>query len=74
MDASDRKNLNFLLNVSEEVLNDWLMQADNDDLEYAIHLIKIAKLEYVIKQIDKIDEVNDFSDAEMVIEKIKNLK
>lgn len=74
MNLEDRKNLNFLLNVSEEVLNDWLSQADNDDLEYAIGLIKLAKLEYIIKQIDKIDEVKDFSDAELVIEKIKNLK
>lgn len=74
MDQRDKQNLNFLLSVNEETFRDWLMQASNDDLEYAIEIIRKAKIELITKQIERMDEVSDFKEAKTVIEKIKSLK
>ena len=74
MNRRDRENLKFLLTVSEESFNDWLSQADNDDVEYALELIKMAKSEFMVKQLELTDEVPNFNEAKTVIDKIRNMK
>ena len=74
MNRRDRENLKFLLTVSEESFNDWLSQADNDDVEYALELIKMAKSEFMVKQLELTDEVPNFNEAKVVIDKIRNMK
>lgn len=74
MNRRDRENLKFLLTVSEESFNDWLSKADNDDVEYALELIKKAKLEYMVKELELTDEVPNFNEAKVVIDKIRNMK
>ena len=74
MNRRDRENLKFLLTVSEESFNDWLSKADNDDVEYALELIKKAKLEYMVKELELTDEVPNFNEAKAVIDKIRNMK
>ena len=74
MKKRDRDNLKFLMTIDERTFDDWMNQADDDDLEYALQLIKIAKIELLIKQLDLIDDVEDFSDAKEVIKRIKNIR
>lgn len=74
MKKRDRDNLKFLMTIDEKTFDDWLNHADDDDLEYALQLIKIAKIELLTRQLDLIDEVKDFSDAKEVIERIKNIR
>ena len=74
MNRRDRENLKFLLTVSEESFNDWLSKADNDDVEYALELIKKAKLEYMVKELELTDDVPNFNEAKVVIDKIRNMK
>lgn len=45
MNEHDRNNLNFLLNVSEDVLKDWYFSVDEDDIQYAIELLTMAEVE-----------------------------
>ena len=40
MNAHDRKNLEFLLHASPEVIRDWYTKVDNDDHEYALELLR----------------------------------
>ena len=72
MNERDKENLHFLLNVDEETFRDWLSKSDNDDLEYALELVRMAKIEMVAKEIEKLDEVKDFSLAKSIIDKIKD--
>ena len=72
MNSRDKENLQFLMNIDEDTFNDWLSKADNDDLEYALQLIRMAKLDLIVKKIEIMDNVSDTTDAKSIIEKIKN--
>lgn len=39
MNQHDRDNLDFLLNASPEVIEDWYEQMSDDDIEYAFELL-----------------------------------
>jgi len=45
MKKRDRENLEFLLNASSEVIEDWYNQMDDDDIEYACELLSLAQAE-----------------------------
>ncbi len=49
MNDWDKDNLHFLLTVDPEVFEDWLAQADEDDVEYAIELLQQAKSELILQ-------------------------
>lgn len=47
MNDHDKQNLEFLLNATPEVLQDWfdtmIAQGENDDIEYALELLSSAR-------------------------------
>jgi hypothetical protein len=49
MDAYDRQNLQFILNVDKETLYDWWNTISDDDKEYASELMAQYKHELEIK-------------------------
>ena len=76
MNDWDRDNLNFIMNVTGEDFDLWLEQADDDDIQYAIELIRTAKLEIktqeMLCEMELTDDVQDISQAAHLIERIKN--
>lgn len=75
MNQRDRENLNFLLTISPDTFDEWVSQADDDDIMYALELIKRARLELTMRQFEAIDEIRDVDSmlkAKEIIEKIKN--
>lgn len=50
MNERDRDNYAFLMNVPEEVFDDWLSQVDNDDIDYALELFAIARKEISVRE------------------------
>ena len=70
MTERDRDNLNFLLTVSPKVFQNWLDQADDDDVEYALELIHHAKMEMIIAELERRDEVEDVSLARKELDRI----
>ena len=73
MNDWDRDNLHFILNTTDESFDDWLDQADNDDVDYALSLIRTAKAELLTQEHELLDEVNDMSDANLLIDRIRNV-
>ena len=73
MNEWDRDNLNFIMNTSEEGFDEWLDQADNDDVAYALELIRMAKAELMVQEMEFTDEVSNFNEASQLIERIKNV-
>jgi hypothetical protein len=74
MNDWDKDNLHFLLTVSSEVFEDWLAQADEDDIEYAMELIQQAKSELILQKMEILDDVEDTTDAKSILQKIRDRK
>jgi hypothetical protein len=72
MNEWDRDNLEFIMNSTDEGFEEWLDQADNDDVEYALQLIRMAKAELIIQEMEFTDEISNYSEAATLIERIKN--
>jgi hypothetical protein len=73
MNKWDRDNLDFIMNTTNEGFDEWLDQADNDDVAYALELIRMAKAELMIQEMEFTDDVSNFAEASQLIERIKNV-
>jgi len=51
MNKRDRDNLNFILNINEEAFANWMVQADKDDINYALMLIENHRNELSLKRL-----------------------
>ena len=67
MDKQDRDNLDFLLNATPEVIQDWYNTMDDDDIVYAFELLEMAKEELIEQQMAG----NDLSDVRALILKYR---
>jgi hypothetical protein len=67
MNQRDRDNLDFLLNASPEIIQDWYNKVEDDDILYAFELLEMAKEELIEMQIAG----SDLSDAKAIILKYK---
>ena len=74
MNDWDRDNLHFILNTTDESFEDWLDQADNDDIDYALNLIRTAKAELLTQEHELLDDINDTAEANLLIDRIRNVR
>lgn len=72
MNEWDRDNLNFIMNISDDGFDEWLEQADDDDVDYALSLIRIAKSELLVEEHNIMDEVEDTAVAKAILDRIRN--
>lgn len=74
MNAWDRDNLNFILNTSDEAFSEWMLQADEDDIDYALELISKHREEISLKEFlltsDNL-EISDTSEANSILQKFR---
>lgn len=79
MNDWDRDNLEFILTLGTDEFDDWMEQAEHDDIEYAIKLIRQKRTELSVQAMDLQDvqefyeKKSDFPDALEVINRIKNV-
>lgn len=77
MNEWDRNNLHFILDSDEETLEDFYSWATEDDLAYALSLVREAKTELLIQEADILDEllttatVADVADANAVLKQFQ---
>ena len=55
MNDFDRENVNFLLNASKEDMEDWYLHATEDDYNYALQIIRAARTELEMQELELID-------------------
>lgn len=65
MNQHDKDNLDFLLNASPEVIQDWYNKVEDDDILYAFELLEMAREELIEQQIAG----SDLSEARAIISK-----
>ena len=73
MNEYDSNNLKFIMNSTASELADWLKQADQDDIDYALELIDQSINELKLESLDLKEQMNglgDLSDANNIIKKI----
>jgi hypothetical protein len=73
MNDWDRDNLHFILNTTDESFEEWLDQAENDDIDYALGLIRTAKAELLTQEHEMLDNVSDTAEANLLIDRIRNV-
>ena len=74
MNDWDRNNLHFILDSDEETLQDFYSWATEDDLAYALSLVREAKTELLIQEADILDEILTNATADDVSEANTMLK
>jgi hypothetical protein len=67
MNSWDRNNLHFILDSDEATLNDFYSWATEDDLAYALSLVRQARAELLVQEAELLDEVEDVSQAQSVL-------
>jgi len=71
MNEWDYDNLMFLIKTNDSVFQDWIEQADNDDVTYALELFKKHRDIIAMREIYLRDDITDFSDAKEVLTKFR---
>lgn len=77
MNDWDRNNLHFILDADEATLEDFYSWATEDDLAYALSLVRKARTELLIQEADILDEIltnataDDVSDASAMLRKFQ---
>ena len=70
MNNWDKDNLRFIMGISGEAFDEWLNQADDDDIDYALELVKRARTELTVKAMGIIDEaIEENSNGDFFIAK-----
>jgi len=67
MNSWDRENLHFILDSDEATLADFYSWATEDDLTYALELVRTAMSELMVQEAELMDEVEDVSAARSVL-------
>jgi hypothetical protein len=63
MNDWDRNNLHFILDSDKETLDDFYSWATEDDLNYALDLVRTAKAELMVQELELMDEVENCDQA-----------
>jgi hypothetical protein len=67
MNDWDKNNLQFILSLNEKDFEIWYECLDQDDIEYAMELLKQARTEVNMQLVSLNDEVEDLSAANKVL-------
>lgn len=71
MNDFDRDNLEFFLHGDQKEFEEWIEQASPEDLDYAIKLIRMAKLELVEQEYAIYDDVPFTTDAQKILQQFR---
>ena len=68
MNDHDKKNLDFVIQLDDQQFDLWAEHASNDDLLYALELISTAKAELELERLAVLDECEDLTEANKVLD------
>ena len=63
MNDHDRSNLQFILSLDEDGFDKWTATLSEDDVDYALELLKAARTNLIVEAAKLTDEVEDTTDA-----------
>lgn len=74
MNDYDRSNLNYIMGLNTEQFDSWALELSDDDIQYAIELIRQARLEVAVQEQNLLDaelEDSNFAEANAVLQKFR---
>lgn len=71
MNDHDKDNLEFLMSISKDTLLDWFDQASDDDVAYALELVKRAQVEVLCELLNVEDQSTETALAEEYLQKFR---
>lgn len=51
MNEHDRNNVNFIMSLNEQQFDEWANELTDDDIDYAIEIIKMARAELFLEKL-----------------------
>lgn len=72
MNEYDRNNLHFIMNLDTREFEDWAMESSDDEIQYAIEIIRQARLELAEQERELLEadlEDSGFNEANAVLKK-----
>lgn len=72
MNNHDLNNLNYILSLSKDDLLTWYVTLSNDDIAYAMEIMQQYQTTVALEALEFQDFVDDLTDANFVIDSIKN--
>ena len=69
MNDFDKDNLHFFLHGDQKEFEEWMEQATSEELDYAVKLIRAAKLELIEQEYSMYDDVPFTTDAKEVLKR-----
>jgi hypothetical protein len=74
MNPYDLNNLNYIMSLTDDEFDVWMMTIGDDDISYAIELIQLRRAELDSEAMNIMDDITDFTEANSVINRIKAMK
>ena len=74
LSQDDFANLDFLIELDAQGLQAWLDAADNDDLVYALEILRPLITNLTLKELAIMDLVTNTDLADEVVDRIRKLK
>lgn len=69
MNQWDLDNFRFLMNIKQQEFDAWMEQASDDDIEYALELIKYARTELAVQLMEAAEEMEEFEEMDLTLAK-----
>lgn len=69
MNPRDLNNLSYIMSLDTTQFDEWMLTASNDDVDYAIEIIKARRVELIIAEQDLLEDELDVSEAQAVLSK-----
>jgi len=67
MNDHDRSNLQFIMSLDEKAYDEWTASLSEDDVDYALELLKAARTEVMMQAASFADEVEDCTEANAIL-------
>ena len=74
LSEDDFANLDFLIELDSQGLQAWLDASDNDDLVYALEILRPLLTNLTLKELAIMDLVTNTDLADEVVDRIRKLK
>ena len=69
MNPHDLNNVRYIMSLNDDQFNEWADSLTDDDLQYAMELLRAARLQNVHQELELMDEVEDLTEAKNVLAK-----
>lgn len=75
MNSRDKENLKFLMNSPQKDFEAWMDEASSDDINYALEIIRLAKVELMVEQMElqelTITDQEDIIEVKYLLDRIR---